>query len=112
MAKKPLMTAAESKTVGWDGEMLDNFPHSAVLVVASRYQLIRLYRFLREAQTPDEVEFVQKLITKLEETYPIEKVEKLQPIGQPEPEVKPSSNLQKVLGHLLKSMADNPPTEE
>ena len=116
MAKKPLMTEAESEFIGWDGEMLDKFPHEAVLVIADRYQLVRLYRYLPEPQTPEQHEFVRRIITKLEESYPM-------PVSEPEPEPEPEPELHSI-GHetaepqkltpadILANLLDNLPEGE
>ena len=81
MAKKPpLMTQEESYAVGWDDEIVDSYPNASLMQLASRMQLIRWHRFLREPRTPGEIQFVEKLIGQLEQTCP-----KVQPIGQSKP---------------------------
>ena len=80
--KKPLMTEAESDAVGWDDEIIETYPKASLMPIASRVQLIRWHRFLREPKTPDEIQFVDNVIGELERTCP-------QPEQPKEPEPEP-----------------------
>jgi len=67
---RPLMTATESKLVGWDDDLIEQYPHASMVRFASRLQLIRWYRFLREPQNGAEAEFMAFVVTELRATCP------------------------------------------
>lgn len=69
--KLPLMTDAESKSVGWDDDMIEQYPHKGLIPLAGRTQLIGWHRFLREPVTPEEVAFIDGVAVQLEATCPM-----------------------------------------
>ena len=75
MSPKSIVTAEESKQVGWDDEIIDEYPDPIKFAgtlnhPADRIQLLKWHRYLRGPRSKDEREMIRQLLDKLEETYP------------------------------------------
>lgn len=70
---KSLMTSDESKEVGFDDELLEEYPTPGEFALTTaepitkegRLKMIRWHRFLSEPQTPDERDMIKTIIEKL-----------------------------------------------
>jgi len=97
---KPLMTPAESKVVGFEGEMLKDWPgkvtRQLAIIQKDRLQLIRWYRYLDSPTDDAGRESLKEIIKSLEDTCPI-------PKKSPEPvtkEEEPTGALDEILRDL------------
>jgi hypothetical protein len=70
IATMGLMTAAESKAVGWDCPIIPNYPTPKEVDGADRERLAWWHRFLRVAINNEERATIKRIMDRLVDTYP------------------------------------------